>query len=93
MGRCNPDVFIYTGSKWASFVGNSKQDKKAMERYRKRLAAGKEKTAAEQMEKAKKKKVKAREAANKTNVVVQERSWARMPRRLRSKTEHAPLPR
>lgn len=69
--ECNPDVFIYTGSKWASFVGNSKQDKKAMERYRKRLAAGKEKTAAEQMEKAKKKKVKAREAANKTNVVVQ----------------------
>ena len=52
-------------------MGNSKQDKKARERYKKRLAAGKEKTAAELREKTKKKKDIAREAANKTNVVVQ----------------------
>ena len=69
--ECNPDEFIYTGSKWGAFLGNSKQDKKTRERYKKRLASGKEKSAAEQREKLKKKKDIAREAANKTNAVVQ----------------------
>ena len=69
--KCNPDEFIYTGSKWATFANNSKQSKKDLERYRKRLAAGKEKTAAELLEERKSKKDKAREAANKTNEVVQ----------------------
>ena len=65
----NPKEFIYTGSKWGAF-GDSK-DKKARERRAKRLAAGKEKTAAELREKEMSKKDKARIAANNTNPEIQ----------------------
>lgn len=69
--ECNPDEFIYEGSAWDAFSDNTRESKKARERYLKRLAAGKEKSAREKRDEARTKKDARRIAANATNNVVQ----------------------
>lgn len=67
--ECNPREFLYTGSQWANF--GSYKDKRAMERYRQRLAEGKERSVAEQRERTQLKRDRERIATNKTNETVQ----------------------
>lgn len=67
----NPEDFIYEGSAWDTFAGNDKQSKKAAERYKKRLAAGKEKTAQEKRDEQRSKKDAAKIAAQKANPEIQ----------------------
>lgn len=67
--ECNPDGFIYTGSKWAAFT--SFMDKKRREKFQKRLAAGKEKSVAQQQEKSRTAKEKKKIAENNSNPDVQ----------------------
>ena len=67
----NPEDFIYEGSQWDAFGGNDRQSRKQMERYRKRVAAGKEKTAQEKWEESLSKKDKAKIDANRSNPAMQ----------------------
>ena len=67
----NPEDFIYEGSAWDVFAGNDKRSKKAAERYKRRLAAGKEKSAKEKRDEARSKKDAKRIAANKQNQEIQ----------------------
>jgi hypothetical protein len=67
----NPDDFIYEGSAWDSFVGNDKRSKKEAARRRKRIEAGKEKTARQRLEESRSKRDNRRIAANRANAEIQ----------------------